>query len=231
MTIKHHFFDKNCFIDKALANRDELEKQLQQKNFNFSNILFLNQIHSNFVVTIDDKNKIYGNQNLPKADAVVTNLKNLAIAIITADCVPVLLIDEENEVIAAIHAGWRGAKADIIKNTVLEIKKLAKKESKIRAIIGAAIRQKSYEVDNEFLQNFLQEDQNNRKFFIDSVKQNHHMFDLTSYVKHKLNLMQITEIADDEIDTYSSQNLYSYRRSTHKKEQDCGRNISLIVIN
>jgi len=232
MEIKHHFFGKDCVIDRALTDYSQLETGLKNKKFNYDNIVFANQIHSNIVVTIDEANKIHGRQNLPKADAIVTNLSKLAIAVVTADCTPILLQDKKTGVIAAIHAGWRGAKLGIVENAVLEMQKLGAKSEDISAAIGPMIRQSSYQVSADFLQDFLQESEENKIFFIaDKSSPDHYLFDLPQYVICKLQKAKIKNIFDIAIDTYRNCEHYaSYRKATHEGRADCGRNISLIMM-
>lgn len=231
MTIKYKFFDKHCIIDRALSDRSHLEAELRKLHFNFSNISFVNQIHSNIVYVIDEKNKIPPIQGLPKADAIVTNLENVVIGVVTADCSPIFLKDEKQKIIAVIHAGWRGAKADIIANAIAEMKKLGSKIENISAIIGPMIHQKSYQVSQEFYDDFLKDDKKNSQFFIDDkTAVNHYLFDLPAFVIAKLKAAKINNIGNMNIDTYQSLEHSSYRRSTHQKQPDCGRNISLIMI-
>jgi len=233
MQIKHNFFGKECHIDRGLADRSHIESALKQKQFNFTNIMFVNQIHSAEICVIDDPKKIHGTQNLPKADAIVTNLPNLAIAVITADCSPILLQDQEAKVIAAVHAGWPGAKLNIISEAVTQMKKLGAQPSKIIANIGPMVHQKSYQVSKDFLADFLAESAENKKFFItDQSSPNKYLFDLPAYVKQKLQQEKITDIRDINIDTYSNyKNYSSYRKATHDGVENFGRNISLIVMN
>ena len=73
--IKHHFFGKDLIIDRPLSQRSHLKLRLAEEGFKNDHVLFVNQIHGNEVVIIDDEKKIYGQQDLPKADAIVTNLK------------------------------------------------------------------------------------------------------------------------------------------------------------
>jgi hypothetical protein len=160
----------------------------------------------------------------------VTNLSGVAIGVITADCAPILFFDEEKKIVAAAHAGWRGAKLGVILQTVEEMKKLG--AEKISAIIGPMIQQKSYEVSKEFFDDFVMENPANKKFFINGAKPEKHLFDLPSYVEEKLRESGVLEIKNEGIDTYENEeNLFSFRRSTHKDEKDCGRNVSVIVIN
>lgn len=230
MTIKYHFFGKDCVIDRQLANRANLVSALEKENMEFEKILFVNQVHGNEVVVVDAKEKIHGEQGLPKADALATNLKNIVIGIITADCSPILFFDEEKKIVGAAHAGWRGAKLGVIKSTIAAMKKLGAK--KISVIIGPMIQQKSYQVSQEFIDDFLKEDEANSEFFLDDKEAGKYLFDLPSYVEKKLREEGILEIKNDGIDTYENEkDFFSFRRSTHRGEKDCGRNVSTILIN
>ncbi len=227
MSIKHHFFGKDCVIDRQLQNRSELERALAEKKFYSRNSLFLNQVHSSEVVVIDAAEKIHGNQNLPKGDALVTNLSNVVIGVITADCAPILFIDSEERIIAAAHAGWRGAKSGIIEATVAAMKNLGAKN--IKAIIGPMISQDSYQISQEFFDDFVAEDETNKRFFVKGVSADKYQFDLPSYVEKKLRDEEVAEIENLRIDTYKNdRDFFSFRRSTHLGEKDCGRNVSVI---
>jgi YfiH family protein len=229
MSVKFHFFGKDCIVDRAITDCKDLKRALLEKSFEFDVIQFVNQVHSNNVITINAHSKIHGDQNLPKADAIVTNLKKVVIGVFTADCAPIFLYDEERKIVAVIHAGWKGAKNGVIKSTITEMKKLGAKN--IIALIGPMIQQKSYEVSQEFFDDFTSEDEGNKIFFADGNKADKHMFDLPSYVGKKLCEEGIFEIKNSGIDTYENEKeFFSYRRSTHRAEVDCGRNISVIVL-
>jgi YfiH family protein len=229
MSVKFHFFGKDCIVDRAIADRKDLKLALREKGFEFDVIQFVNQIHSTDVITIDAHSKIYGDQNLPKADAIVTTLEKVVIGIFTADCAPIFLYDEEKKIVAAVHAGWKGAKNGVISSTIAKMKKLGAKN--IMAAIGPMIQQKSYEVSQEFFDDFASEDGRNKIFFADGNKVGKHMFDLSSYVEKKLREQNISEIKNSGIDTYENEKeFFSYRRSTHRAEIDCGRNISVIAL-
>ena len=229
MSIKFHFFGKDCIVDRAIVDRKDLKRALREKGFEFDTIQFVNQIHSADVITIDAQSKIHGDQNLPKADAILTTLEKVVIGIFTADCAPIFLYDEERKIVAVIHAGWKGAKNGVIKSTIAEMKKLGAKN--IIAVIGPMIQQKSYEVSQEFFDDFTNEDEGNKIFFVDGNKADKHMFDLPSYVEKKLHEEGIFEIKNSGIDTYENEReFFSYRRSTHRGEVDCGRNISVIAL-
>jgi YfiH family protein len=230
MKIKFRFFGKNCVIDRALAERKNLLQNLEEQGLKSHHVLLLNQIHGKEVVVVDDIKKIYGEQDLPKADAIVTNLQNIAIGVVTADCSPILLMDEEKNIIAAAHAGWRGAKLGVISSVVEAMKNLGSKN--IKAIIGPMIQQNSYEISQEFFDDFLIEDADNKEFFLNSSKPGHYLFDLPRYVEKKLKEVGVEKIENSGIDTYKNEeSFFSFRRSSHRKEMDCGRNVSVIVMN
>lgn len=234
MTIKYHFFGKDCLIDKPLQDHSNLNQALQNQGFKFDHeTVFVNQKHTNQIVIIDSPDKIHPKTSRPQADAIVTNLKNLPIAIQTADCLPILLFDEEKGIIAAVHAGWRGAKSGIIENAIDAMISLDANIHNINAIIGPAIQQNSYQVSEDFYQDFLNEDKSNQIFFKKCSKDaSKFLFNLPAYAIAKLEKKGIENITDSGIDTYHNANkFFSYRRSTHKNEIDCGRNISVIIIN
>jgi hypothetical protein len=228
--IKTHFFGKDCIIDQALISRENLALNLKNQQFIFQNILLLNQVHGKEVVTINDKNKIYGDTNLPKADGIVCNLKEVVLGIVTADCSPILLFDNEKKVIGACHAGWRGAKAGVISQTIKEMRNLGAKN--ISALIGPMIQQKSYEISFEFYDDFIDENIEN-KFFFKTIENSQKMlFDLCGYVQNKLRAEGISAIENLAIDTYQDEkNYFSFRRSTHQNLVDSGRNLAVIAIN
>lgn len=230
MNLKYYFFGKNCKIDRNLSDHSNLKENLVHQGFKGENILLLNQIHSNKVITITKKSEIYGTQNLPKLDAIVTNLENITIGVVTADCAPILLSDIENNVIAAIHAGWRGAKLGIIENAIAAMRNIGAKN--ITANIGPMILQQSYEVSKDFLPDFCNENPQNKQFFKENLqKQGKYFFDLNAYVINKLKIAEISKINNLNIDSYSNdKDFFSFRRSTHLKEPDYGRNIALIEL-
>jgi hypothetical protein len=229
MNIKFHFFGKDCIVDRAIADRKDLKRALLEKGFEFDVIQFVNQVHGADVITIDAHSKIHGDQNLPKADAIVTTLEKVVIGVFTADCAPIFLYDEEKKIVAVIHAGWKGAKNGVIKSTIAEMKKLGAKN--IIALIGPMIQQKSYEVSQEFFDDFTSENVGNKIFFVDGKKAGKYMFDLPSYLEKELRKENVSEIKNSGIDTYENEKeFFSYRRSTHRGEADCGRNISVIAL-
>ncbi len=92
----HFFFGKDLIIDKNLNKIDNFKQKIRDLGFNFVlNPVFINQVHSNEVLVIDSAKNDYSVSPLIKADAIVTNLKNLPISVVTADCVPIIFFDKK----------------------------------------------------------------------------------------------------------------------------------------
>src|ERR1700722_17497210 len=103
--------------------------------------------------------------NGPKADALVTTRRGVALGILTADCTPILLADREAGVIGAAHAGWKGAKAGVTDAVVAAMIRLGATAGNIVAAIGPVIGPASYEVGPEFRQGFVDDDPGAAVFF------------------------------------------------------------------
>ena len=192
------------------------------------NIFFVNQIHSNKFIFLNKNFKI--KKKRIKADAIITNQKNLPIAVLTADCVPVLLYDKKKNMIAAIHAGWKGAFKDIVKKVIKFMCKKGCEEKNITAAIGPCIGFANYNVKENFKKKFLKKNKKNKIFF--KIKKGSIHFDLPNYVKSQLEFNRISNIDMRNIDTFIvKNNFFSARRSLKLKHDDYGRNISIIMIN
>lgn len=188
----------------------------------------LYQIHSPQVVTVDTP---WARDALPQADAMVTNRRQIALGALAADCVPVLFADTQAGVIAAAHSGWKGAIAGVLGETVRAMCALGATPSSIRAAIGPCIAQASYEVGDEFYQNFHREKTENSRFFVSSATSGHWRFDIRGYVQEKLRQAGLHHINTLENNTYSEEDsFFSFRRATHRNEKDYGRQISAIML-
>jgi polyphenol oxidase len=188
-----------------------------------ASLMTVHQIHSADVVTVTQ-----ATDQRPQADALVTNQSGLLLGILTADCGPVLFADVKAGVVGAAHAGWKGAIAGVTDNTIAAMEQLGAKRDQIVAAIGPCIARASYEVDENFLRRFEEADPENERFFSPG-RDGHHQFDLEGYIASRLAAAGITRIAALGLDTYGDEDrFFSYRRSTHRKEPDYGRQISLI---
>ena len=185
------------------------------------------QVHGAEAVTVTEPWDIPEN---PKADAMVTDRKGVALGILTADCAPVLLADREAHVIGAAHAGWNGAISGVTDSVVAAMVKLGAKRERIRAAIGPCISQAAYEVGPEFEARFRSADSANARFFLPSVRANHFRFDLPAYVAHRLERSGVQVEALGACTYERGEDFFSYRRTTHLKEPDYGRELSAIVL-
>lgn len=169
---------------------------------------------------------------MPKADAMVTNREGLALGILTADCVPVLLADAGAGVIGAAHAGWKGAQAGIVQNTVRAMERLGADAAHVIAAIGPCIAQESYQVDTVFHAGFISQDEHSRHFFErDTESASHYRFDLKGYVRLQCQRAGVSNIEVLPHNTYAEEDLfYSYRRTCHRNEEDYGRQVSAITL-
>ena len=213
---------------KDIASNVKKNLELVRKKINkkAKNIFLINQIHSNKFIFIDKK---YNKKLKPKADAIITNQRYLPIAILTADCVPILICDNKKKIIAAIHAGWKGAYKGIIDKIIKYMIKKGCKLKNITAVIGPAISVKNYEVKNDFKKKFIKKDKKNIKYF--KTSKNKLYFDLVNYIHALLINSKIKNIEILNIDTFNPKNkFFSARRALKLKHNDYGRNISIIMI-
>ena len=213
--------------DRASHVKKNLELVKKKINKSAKDVFLLQQTHSDKFIYIDHQYRL---KKKPKVDAIITNQKNLPIAVLTADCVPILICDDKIKMIAAIHAGWKGAYKGIIAKVIKFMIKKGCKLENITAAIGPSISVKNYEVKEEFKKKFLKKDKKNIKYF--RINNNRLYFDLTKYVHSLLLSNNLKNIDALYIDTFDIKNKYfSARRALQLKHNDYGRNISIIMLN
>ena len=189
-------------------------------------LLTAHQVHSPDALVVEEE---WRDGPRPKVDALVTTRKKIAIAASSADCVPILFADSEARVVAAAHAGWRGAVGGGLQATGKQMCALGAKPERIRAGIGPCIGAASYEVGPEFPAPFLAQNPANARFLRPAKRAGHHMFDLESYVAAELAAMKLAAIEVAHRDTCAEEGtFFSYRRSVLRKEPDYGRHVSVI---
>lgn len=163
----------------------------------------------------------------PQVDALVTATPGVALATLTADCQPVLFGDAEAGVIAAAHAGWRGAMDGVLEATIDTMVSLGATRDGIHAVIGPSISQQAYEVGPEFFETFLADDPENARFFAGGQGDRVH-FDLPAFGLHRLRAAGVSAEWTRHCTYSDPERFYSYRRTTHAKEADYGRLIAAI---
>ncbi len=186
------------------------------------------QIHSPDVVVAETP---WPSDVRPRADAIVTRMRALAIGVTTADCGPVLFADPAARVIGAAHAGWRGALAGVIEATVAAMERLGAARRNVRAAIGPMIRQANYEVGPDLIARFTAEDRASNRFFRPAARDSHALFDLGGYVAARLERAGVGALEDLGLCTYADPaRFFSYRRAMHRAEADYGRHVNAIVL-
>ncbi len=164
----------------------------------------------------------------PEADGMVSATPGVALAVLTADCEPVLFADAEAQVIGAAHAGWKGALGGVLEATVEAMVGLGAQRTRIAAVIGPTISQKAYEVGPEFVERFVDDDRDNARFFANG-EGDRALFNLPGYGLMRLRAAGVGHAEWTGHCTYSDPaRFYSYRRSVHRLEADYGRLISVI---
>ena len=242
-SIEHAFFNKlggkstgifkslNCgpgSSDKKKNIQKNLEIVRNKINAKSKKIVLLNQVHSNRFYYISKNSNLSNNKF--EGDALITDKKNLPIAVLTADCVPILIHDEKKNMIAAIHAGWKGAYKGIVKKVVKFMVKKGCSPKNITAAIGPCISRNNYEVKEDFKKKFIKKDKKNIIFF--KITKNKNYFNLNKYIHFQLESLNIKKVDIINKDTFNAKNnFFSARRSNSRKENDYGRNISIIMIN
>ena len=240
--LRHCFFSRKDGVSKGSYNslncglgsddkRENVLKNLElvsnrigcKKEF----LITLNQKHSNRVIYLNDKKNL---KNKLIGDALVTNIKNIGISILTADCAPIIFYDPIKKIIGCAHAGWKGALNGIIENTIKKFEELNSKSKDIIAVIGPCIGKNNYEVKEDFIIKFIEKNEKNKKFFY-KKNDKQFTFDLRGFINQEIFNLKIKNIENIEMDTFSEDKLFfSYRRSRISNEKDYGRCISVILM-
>ena len=180
------------------------------------------QVHSAEAVTVCEP---WDEADRPRADALVTATPGLLLGIVTADCAPVLLADRAAGVVGAAHAGWKGAKSGVLEATLAAMESLGADRMAVTAAIGPCIARASYEVSDDFLAAFLDDE----RVFFTPGRPGHWQFDLEAYVAYRLERAGVSQVDPLSLDTYRDENrFFSFRRATHRGEPAYGRQFSLI---
>lgn len=166
-----------------------------------------------------------------KVDGLVTNTPGLALGVLAADCMPFLFADVEAGVIGAAHAGWRGALAGVLENTVAAMLRLGATADNIRAAVGPCLRQPNFEVGLDLLETFTAKHPEAEQFFAPGLTQDKRMLDLVGFGRWRLAQTGVTNVDDISLCTLAAPDrFFSYRAMRRRGEADYGRNLSAIAI-
>ncbi len=167
----------------------------------------------------------------PEADAVVSRAPGLMLGALAADCAPVLLADPQARVVAAAHAGWKGALGGVVQAAVDAMTGLGAEPGRILAAVGPCIGPASYEVGVEFLEAFSRDAPGSERFFSPGQAPDRRQFDLPGFVLSRLQAAGVRQAEWIGRDTYAEPDLFfSNRRALHRREADYGRLLSAIVL-
>lgn len=185
------------------------------------------QIHSADVITVTDP---FSPADRPKGDALVTNQKDIGLCILTADCTPVLFADVEAGVIGAAHAGWKGALAGVLENTVEAMVRLGAKPSQITAGIGPCLQKQSFEVGPDLKNPFIEKHPWAEDLF-EPGQGDRSFFDIASFCEHLLTQCGIERCETLIEDTLTQpERFFSNRFRVKANQSDYGRNASVIFL-
>lgn len=183
---------------------------------------WLHQVHAADVVEFDaaaadpDAGEIDAE---PRADAVLTRRPGEVLAVLTADCLPILICADDGSEIAAIHAGWRGLAAGVIEACVGRLRTPRQQQL---VWLGPAIGPQSYEVGADVRAAMLAHDVQAAAAFV-PTRPGHWLCDLYTLARQRLHALGMTQIFGTAFDTFSDARFYSHRR-----DRVTGRFVSLI---
>tara|TARA_Y100000590_G_C15555516_1_gene952645 strand:+ start:273 stop:1034 length:762 start_codon:yes stop_codon:yes gene_type:complete len=241
-SVKHCFFSRengfstgkykslNCGLgsndkkENVIKNLELVSKKIGcQKEF----LITLNQKHSNQVIHFRNQQSI---KNKLTGDSIVSEVKNVGIGILTADCAPILFYDPVKKIIGCVHSGWKGALNGIIDNTIKKFNEIGSNNNDLISVIGPCIGKQSYEVRDDLYKKFIDQNFEYKNCF-EKISDNKYNFDLRGVINKKLSDLNIKNIENINIDTFSEKKFfYSYRRSVVNRENDYGRCISVIIM-
>ena len=186
------------------------------------------QVHGTRAITVE---RPWHRTANPRADAMVTAVRGIALGVLAADCAPVLFADPTARVIGAAHGGWRGALAGVMEATVAAMVAQGARPERIRVGIGPCIAQPSYEVGPEFAAAFAAADQDSGGYFMPAARAGHFLFDLPGYIAHRLARLGLARIERAPHDSVAEEALFfSYRRACLRGEPDYGRGLAAIAL-
>lgn len=238
--VRHAFFTRQGGVSEGiyaglnvgLGSRDDPQAVRENRrraaaHFGRDEVLTAYQVHSAEAVVAEGP----WPDAAPQVDAVVSATPGVVCGALAADCAPVLLADAEARVVAAAHAGWKGALTGVVEAAIARMEELGAKRARLRAAVGPCIAPKSYEVGLEFLERFAAVDPAYEGFFRPAASADKRMFDLPAFVLARLAAAGVEACEWVGRDTCAEPELFfSNRRAFKAGEPDYGRLLSAIVL-
>jgi YfiH family protein len=239
--VRHAFFTRQGGVSTGLydslnlglGSRDDPEavrenRRLAAEVFGLGveRLLTCYQVHSPTVLTVSGP----FTGNAPEADGAATATPGLICGALSADCAPILMADPEARVVAAVHAGWKGALTGAAEAGVAAMKGLGADPRRIVAVVGPCIGPESYEVGLDFLERFKAEDPGSLGFFRVGASADKRMFDLPSYVIARLARAGVEGRWIGHDTCAEEEFFFSNRRAVKRGEGDYGRLLSAICL-
>ena len=238
--IKAGFFTRNGGVSKkenyslncSLNQRDteiNVKKNINicLKNLNIKKkVKLISQIHSNKIVKINRKNidKKYS------GDGLITNNKQIALGVLTADCCPIFIFDKNKKYICALHSGWKGTLKNIAAKSVECFVKQKIMKKNIVVLIGPCLSFKNFEVSKDFKSKFISK---NKKYsiFFKYKNKDKDLFNLRRLINYQFKELGIKNIYNINKDTFSNKRVFFSHRRESQKFRDTGRMLNIIAFN
>jgi YfiH family protein len=239
--VAHGFFTRQGGVSRGLyaslncgqGSRDDpmavAENRARVTSFlKAQHLVTAHQTHSATAIVAEGASDL---RDRPRADAIVTSKRGLAVGVLAADCAPVLLADRHAGVVGAVHAGWRGGIGGVVEAAIAAMEGLGASKARMRGAVGPCIGQPAYEVGGDFEEEFHRRDAESARFFLRPQAGSRPHFDLAGYVKLRLARAGIAAVEALQLCTFArAEDFFSYRRAQACKEPDYGRQISAIVL-
>ena len=239
--IKHGFFTRLNGLSKkqfkslnCSSSNDDDKKNVDGNrliavnnlNLNKKKLILIKQTHSSKVIRITKSNL---DKNI-EADGIITSLNDVVLGILTADCAPVIIYDDENKFVCNLHSGWKGSLNNISREAIKLFDKYQINRKNLTAIVGPCLGVKNYEVNKDFQKRFIKKNIKYAKFFKHKNKKKSY-FNLRALINYQLLELGLKRVYNINRDTYSNDNLFfSHRRATHRGQKTTGRLINLISL-
>ena len=193
------------------------------------NLITVNQVHGDSLLVIDEKTRGWRHGGSLEYDGIISAMPGMPVAVKTADCVPVFLVDCARRVVGAVHAGWKGTSLGIVVMAIdAFMKEFASRPSDILAVIGPAIGPCCYEIDESVFHHFDNK-RDKESFFTEGKKEGKWMFDLPA-----ANRSQLLDAGLPQENIFSADICTSCNRDTffsHRGERGgTGRQLNFIML-